>query len=103
MRIRLSWPAGTATATLRDTPTSRALLAALPVRARAGTWGEEVYFELPFDADPELGRARHRRRRHGRLLAGRELPGGALRPDPDLAGHRMPPGLGRQPDGEARP
>ena len=38
------------TADLRDTPTARALLAALPCEARACTWGEEVYFELPVEA-----------------------------------------------------
>lgn len=35
---------------LRESPTVAALLAALPCRARANTWGEEVYFELPIKA-----------------------------------------------------
>lgn len=38
------------TADLRDTPTAQALLAVLPCQARACTWGEEVYFELPVKA-----------------------------------------------------
>ncbi|MBE0585281.1 MAG: hypothetical protein IH612_16170 [Desulfofustis sp.] len=52
-RITISWPAGTITATLRDTPTARRLLKALPVSGRANIWGDEVYFSLPFSADPE--------------------------------------------------
>ena len=46
-RIRFAWPKGAASATLNDTPTSRALVAALPLKAKAQTWGEEVYFEIP--------------------------------------------------------
>lgn len=41
------------TADLRDTPTVRQLLAALPCEAAANTWGEEVYFELPVRAASE--------------------------------------------------
>jgi len=52
-RIRISWPRGTATAELRPTPTTAALLAALPCESRANTWGDEVYFELPLAAPLE--------------------------------------------------
>ncbi|MFC8064277.1 cyclophilin-like fold protein [Streptomyces sp. NPDC057293] len=45
MQIRISWPAGHLTATLDDTPTTQALLKALPLTASAHTWGEEVYFD----------------------------------------------------------
>ncbi|MGW2253542.1 hypothetical protein ACWCXH_25595 [Kitasatospora sp. NPDC001660] len=41
MRIRILWPAGQATATLRATPTAEALRAELPIGSSAGTWGEE--------------------------------------------------------------
>ncbi|MER5862120.1 cyclophilin-like fold protein [Kitasatospora sp. NPDC002040] len=47
MRIRILWPAGQATATLRPTPTSEALRAVLPIASTARTWGEEVYFDTP--------------------------------------------------------
>ena len=52
-RIRISWPKGELTAVLVDTPTTRKLVAALPCRSRAQTWGEEVYFNLPVDATLE--------------------------------------------------
>ena len=37
----------------RDTETARQILAALPVRARAMKWGEEVYFMVPVNAGRE--------------------------------------------------
>jgi hypothetical protein len=52
-RIRIAWPKGAASAALNDTPTARALVAALPLKAKAQTWGEEVYFEVPVKADLE--------------------------------------------------
>jgi uncharacterized protein len=54
-RIRIAWPKGAAGATLEDTPTARALVAALPLSAKAQTWGEEVYFEIPVEAKIEAG------------------------------------------------
>jgi hypothetical protein len=49
-RIRIAWPKGSLTATLDDTPTSRALVATVALNAQAQTWGEEVYFEVPVKA-----------------------------------------------------
>ncbi len=48
--IRIAWSGGAITLELRDTPTAKAVLAALPCQANANTWGEEVYFELPVKA-----------------------------------------------------
>ena len=52
-RIRIAWSSGEVIAALRDTPTVRALLAALPCQSTANTWGEEVYFTMPVTAKPE--------------------------------------------------
>jgi len=54
-RIRIAWAGGALSAALEDTPTARALLAALPAQSHANTWGEEVYFEVPVDAALEPG------------------------------------------------
>ena len=49
-RIRISWPQNELAATLRDTPTVKKLLAALPCESSAHTWGDEVYFSVPVEA-----------------------------------------------------
>src|SRR5262245_31622864 len=46
-RIRFDFGPLTREAELLDTPTARAVTAALPVSSSAMTWGEEVYFEVP--------------------------------------------------------
>jgi uncharacterized protein len=46
-RISIKWGEAALEAELLDTPTTRALLAALPLKSKAQTWGEEVYFEVP--------------------------------------------------------
>ena len=46
-KIEISWPSGRAVAELDDTPTARAVLAALPCASTVNTWGDEVYFTVP--------------------------------------------------------
>jgi hypothetical protein len=53
MRIRFHFGAVTLDAELLDTPTAKAIAAALPLAGSALTWGEEVYFEVPVRAKRE--------------------------------------------------
>jgi uncharacterized protein len=46
-RVRFDFGMLTLEAELFDTPTARAVAAALPISSSALTWGEEVYFEVP--------------------------------------------------------
>src|SRR5712691_4109224 len=54
-RIRFDFGTLTLDAELLDTPTARAIAAALPVMASVMTWGEEVYFEVPVKVAREAG------------------------------------------------
>ncbi len=40
-------------AELNDSPTAAKVWAALPIEARAQTWGDEIYFTIPVQADAE--------------------------------------------------
>ena len=55
MRIRFDFGTLTLDADVLDTPTARAIAAALPITSRALTWGEEVYFDVPIEAAREKG------------------------------------------------
>ena len=53
MRIRFDFGSLTLDAETLDTPTAKAIAAALPIDAAALTWGEEVYFDIPVKASRE--------------------------------------------------
>lgn len=51
VRIRFDFGGITLDAELLDTPTAKQIAAVLPIEGRAQTWGEEVYFDIPVDAE----------------------------------------------------
>jgi hypothetical protein len=53
VKIRFDFGALTLEAELLDTPTAKAVAAALPITASALTWGQEVYFEVPVEVARE--------------------------------------------------
>lgn len=56
-RIRIVTKAFATEAELDDSETARAIARALPIRARARRWGEEIYFQIDVDR-PLSGDAR---------------------------------------------
>ncbi|GAB4405203.1 MAG: cyclophilin-like fold protein [Anaerolineales bacterium] len=55
--IRILAGGVSALADLNDTRTAQAIWDALPIRAQANTWGDEVYFEIPVRMGTEKGQA----------------------------------------------
>jgi hypothetical protein len=49
VRIRIEAAGVAQEARLADTPCARAIFAALPITARANTWGDEIYFAIPVE------------------------------------------------------
>ena len=51
MRIAIRIGTLSMEAELNETPTAQKIAAALPLRATFNTWGDEIYFAIPVDAD----------------------------------------------------
>ena len=54
--IRITAGQVSADARLNDTRTAAAIWDALPIAARAETWGDEIYFDIGLGAEPESPR-----------------------------------------------
>ena len=55
-RIRIKAGKVDTTAELNDTKTAEAIGKALPLKSKAETWGDEVYFEIPLHLELEDGK-----------------------------------------------
>jgi len=53
MKIKITAGGTSATATLMDGPTARAIWDALPIEGIGQLWGEEIYFSIPVDVAGE--------------------------------------------------
>ena len=53
MTYRITITAGSVTmdAELNDSPTAQMIWKSLPITGRANTWGDEIYFEIPVQAE----------------------------------------------------
>lgn len=56
LAIRITAGAVSAEAELAGTTTGRAIWEALPIRGRASTWGDEIYFDIGLECPPEAPR-----------------------------------------------
>ncbi|MBD3176574.1 MAG: hypothetical protein GF320_15445 [Armatimonadia bacterium] len=50
-RIKITVGELTLTGELNDSPTAAQVLEALPLEASGSTWGDEIYFDIPVNAD----------------------------------------------------
>jgi hypothetical protein len=51
MKMRIRIGALSIEAALDDTPTAREIASALPIRTAFNTWGDEIYFGIPVEAE----------------------------------------------------
>lgn len=51
--IRITAGSVTAEATMNDSPTAKLVWDALPIQAKGETWGDEIYFAIPVEAELE--------------------------------------------------
>src|SRR5256886_14952880 len=79
-----------AEAELNDTETAKAVWNALPIRANASTWGEEIFFEIPVRHPQELGQETVQAGDLGYLPPGRAFCG-FFGPTPARRGGEIPP------------
>jgi len=56
-KIKITAGNVTALAELNDSQTATAIWEALPIQARANTWGEEIYFSIPVHLGEEKAKA----------------------------------------------
>lgn len=56
-KLKISAGGVTATADLNDSRTADAIWRALPIEARASTWGDEIYFSIPVSMSEEKAKA----------------------------------------------
>ena len=56
-RIKITAGGVSAEADLNDSKTADAILNALPITAKASTWGDEIYFSIPVSLSEENARA----------------------------------------------
>jgi hypothetical protein len=93
MRVRFHFGSVTLDAELLDTPTAKAIAAALPIAGSVLTRGEEVYFEIPLLPSPRAG--------EGRRGIAREKDARAVVTPGEIAywpeGHAIAIGFGRTP------
>ena len=54
-RITITAGGVSATAELKESSTASAIWNALPIKAQANTWGDEIYFTIPVKLDEEDG------------------------------------------------
>jgi len=52
-KIKITAGAVSAEATLNDSETAKKIRDALPIEASANTWGDEIYFSIPVQAESE--------------------------------------------------